>query len=551
MKTTSLTLLFLIACSLSSVGQNNKPEDYITDSNITKHIKRLASDEFQGRKPGTKGEELTTSYIASQLKKSKISPGNKGSYFQHFTLKEIIFSNSSQLKITSEKGSNVYDYGKDFYAKTTLKIDSEVTVSNAEMIYVGFGITSSGYKWDDYKDVDVKGKIVVVLDKDPGIYSKDPKQFNGIRPSYYGTIKYKKKEALKRGAIGVLVVQQEGQDWATANHIKNPIFPEGEPSLASDGLQFSGIISRHVMRALVNDLKIPSNYEEKALLKDFKAVPLKGKASISLTSTSKEIIKTKNVVGFLKGSKRPNEYIIYTAHWDHIGTRAGHLGKDSIFNGAIDNASGTAMQLEVANAFSKMYKKPERSIIFLFTSAEEMGLFGAEYYANNPIYPLDKTACVINSDASFAVAKMRMVINVINGFTEMDTLVNKAASKIGRGIYKGDPKTPPPGNVFKRSDHFPFVKKGVPAVWNVGNFDPINGDKTQEAKIGEFIRKHYHKVTDEFYEGFNPANITYDAQLNFLTGLEIANTAAWPNWKEGTYFSEYKAIRDQTQATRK
>ncbi|MDT7831761.1 M20/M25/M40 family metallo-hydrolase [Flavobacteriaceae bacterium S356] len=551
MKNNFIVLIAFISTLAVCKGQSKHPENNITDAAISAHIKKLASDEFVGRKPGTKGEELTTKYIAKHLGKSNIDPANGSSYFQNFTIKEIEFLSSSNLQIYSDNGKRSYKYGKDFHAKTTMEVNQKVTTSKAELIFVGFGITSSGYKWDDYKNVDVKGKIVVVLKGDPGMHTKNPKLFNGERPSYYGGIKYKKKEALKRGAVGLLVIQGKDQDWTTINQQKNPLFPGNLSDLASDGLHFSGFISKTLMKQLI--INSGSNFDptEKGLKKEFTPISLKSKASITLKSTVKNKINTKNVVGILKGSKRPNEYIIYTAHWDHIGTRSGHLGKDSIFNGAIDNASGTAMQLEVAKAFSKMNKKPERSIIFLFTSAEEMGLFGAEYYANNPLYPLNKTACVINADASFAVEKMRMVINVANGFTEMDTLVSIAAKKIGRGIYKGDPNTPPPGNVFKRSDHFPFVKKGVPAVWNVGNFDPINGDKSQEAKIGEFIRKHYHKVTDEYYDGFIASNITYDAQLNFLTGLEIANSSSWPNWKENTYFSEYKAVRDKSMSSRK
>ena len=551
MKKNLLSFILLGSIIAACTGQNKHPENSITDQNITEHIKTLASDKFVGRKPGTEGETLTTNYIAKKLKEASISPANGSSYFQNFDINEIEFLSSSDLKIFSNKGNKTYTLAKDFYAKTTSKIDKEVTVSNAELVFVGFGITSSGYKWDDYKDTDVTGKIVIVLNGDPGMHTKNPKQFNGERPSYFGGIKYKRKEALKKGAIGLFVIQGKNQDWATINNQKNPMFPGDLSDLASDGLAFSGFISQKIMKQLIQNSGKAFEPIKKALDTTFQPIPLKSQASISLKSTAKHAISTKNVVGILKGSKRSNEYIIYTAHWDHIGTRSGHLGKDSIFNGAIDNASGTAMQLEVAKAFSKMKSKPKRSIIFLFTSAEEMGLFGAEYYANNPIYPLNKTACVINADASFAVEKMRMVINVINGFTEMDTLVSTAAKKIGRGIYKGDPNTPPPGNVFKRSDHFPFVKKGVPAVWNVGNFDPINGDKTQEAKIGEFIRKHYHKVTDEYYDGFIASNITYDAQLNFLTGLEIANSKSWPNWKENTYFSEYKAIRDKSMSTRK
>ena len=467
MKNYTLLVTIVISFVLSCKAQNPNPENFIQEDNVVRHIKTLASDEFLGRKPGTEGEEKTTKYIEQQLKLFNVEPANKSSYFQDFKIKKVQYGSCSELVIDSGEEKKKYIYEKDFYAKTSYKLDEAVTIENAEMIFMGFGIVASGYNWDDYKDVDVEGKIVVVLFSDPGYHSKDPRFFNGEQPTYYAGIRHKKREAAKRGAAGLIMVHDDAINWdAVKNDVDSPIFVEGEPGLASDGLKFSGLISKSIMKDLLPD----SNYDyvEEALLKDFKPLPLKAKASLSLNSTFKDFVTTKNVVGIVKGSKRPDEYVLYTAHWDHVGTRAPHLGNDSIFNGAIDNASGTAMQLEVARAFSKMKKKPERSMVFLFTSAEEMGLLGAEYYANNPLFPLNKTVCVINADASFAVEKMRIVINVIESHSEMDTLVNKAADKLGREIVKTEGEEMP-GNVFQRSDHYPFVKKGVPAVWNVGN----------------------------------------------------------------------------------
>ncbi|RKE94886.1 M20/M25/M40 family metallo-hydrolase [Ichthyenterobacterium magnum] len=543
MKNYILLATIVISFILSCKAQNANPEYLIKEENVVKHIKTLASDEFLGRKPGTKGEEKTTKYIEQQLKLFNVEPANASSYFQDFKIKKVQYGNCSNLVIESGKEKKEYIYEKDFYAKTSYKLNEEVTIENAEMIFVGFGIVASDYNWDDYKEVDVKGKIVVVLFSDPGYYSKDPKFFNGEQPTYYAGIRHKKREAAKRGAAGLIMIHDDAINWdAVKNDVDSPIFVEGEPGLASDGLKFSGLISKSIMKDLLSD----SNYDyvEEALLKDFKPLPLKAKASLSLNSTFKDFVTTKNVVGIVKGSKRPNEYVLYTAHWDHVGTRASHLGNDSIFNGAIDNASGTAMQLEVARAFSKMKKKTERSIVFLFTSAEEMGLLGAEYYANNPLYPLNKTVCVINADASFAVEKMRMVINVIESHSEMDSFVSKAADKLGREIVKTEGEEMP-GNVFQRSDHYPFVKKGVPAVWNVGNYEPLNGDEKEVEKIAAYMQ-HYHQVTDEYYEGFNGANITFDAQLNFLTGLEVGNSSKWPNWSEESRYSQYKKIRDES-----
>lgn len=538
-----LLLLFqIISCDKEDID----PENLIQEEAVKNHIERLASDEFLGRKPGTTGEDRTVQYIAEELKKSGVKSGNGNSYFQDFKIQKVDYIKGSDLHIFGENSQREYKFGSDYYATTSYKLNELVSIENVDMVYVGFGITAPRFKWDDYKNADFTGKIVVVLDNDPGYYSGDDTMFRGKKPSFYGSLKYKKREAAKRGAVGLIVVRDKAISQDDIDKIKKDasIFIEGESELASDGLKFSGFVSNQVMKDLMNLSKLKVDYVKEAQKKSFSVLPLKTQASLSVESKAKDFIKTKNVVGFLKGSKRPDEYIIYTAHWDHIGTRGSHLGKDSIFNGAIDNASGTAMQLEVAKAFSQLNNRPERSLIFLFTSAEEMGLLGAEHYANNPIYPLNKTAAVINADASFAVERMRMVVNVIQGYTSLDSLVDVAAEKLGRGIYKSD-GNPPPNNVFMRSDHYPFVKKGVPAVWNVGNFDPMNGDAEEEKKIGEFVSKHYHKVTDEFYDNFNTANIAFDAQLNFLTGLYLGNSDLWPNWNTDL---EYRAIRDKSRS---
>ncbi|AXT20411.1 M20/M25/M40 family metallo-hydrolase [Flavobacteriaceae bacterium AU392] len=530
-------LLFLCLFSCKQPGID--PENHILAENVNAHIKELASDNFLGRKPGTLGEEKTTEYIKSQLERLNISPGYKNSYFQDFTIKKVKYLDCNDLEITTRGISKSYKFKKDFFASTSFKLNDDVKIDSIEMVFAGFGIVAPSNNWDDYKAVDVKGKVVVVLNNDPGFYMDNPNLFRGKQPTFYGSLKYKKREALKRGAIGLLVIHDKVVDYNTFDIQKDaPLFVEGEEELASDGLQFSGYVTTSLMESLIPN----SDYVKKALSKDFSIFSLNSNVSLSLKSTATDFIKTKNVIGFIEGSENPDEYVLYTAHWDHIGTRDASLGKDSIYNGAVDNATGTAMQLEVANAFKKLNNRPKRSIVFLFTSAEEMGLLGAEYYANHPVYPLNKTVCVINADASFPVERMKTVINVIEGFTEMDSLVNIAASKLGREIYKGNGEMPP-NNVFKRSDHYPFVKKGVPAVWNIGNFNPMNGDETETEKIGQFVRSHYHKVTDEYYEGFNSANIVFDAQLNFLTGLEVANSNLWPNWKPN---SEYKIIRDKS-----
>ncbi len=534
---------FSAACLLTLYCFGQTPGT-ISEENIKSHIKTLASDEFQGRRPGTLGEEKTVNYLTTQLENLGIEPANGTSYFQEFTISRLIYEEPSGMTITTGNAKTTYLPSRDFYCKTSLKANEPVIVKNAEMVFAGFGIIAPEYNWNDYENLDVRDKIVIVMFSDPGFYTKDDSHFNGMSISPHAGIELKKKLAFERGAKGLIIIHNTFINWEMIG--KSPSgkfsrsFIKGNHELISDGLMFSGMISIPMMETFMKDSGYSKDYVSLALSKEFQGLNLKSKLSVTNTSTTDEYLKTKNVLGILKGSKTPNEHIIYTAHWDHIGTRPSRFGKDSIFNGAIDNASGTAMHLEVARAFKNLKKKPQRSILFFFTSAEEMGLLGAEYYAENPLYPLKDAVCVINADGHFATNKMTTVTSILKGYSEMDKYVDNAAATINRNTVEDT--SPSYLNIFQRSDHYPLVKKGVPAVWAMGNQNPVKGGQEEAQKVVDYMQR-YHRVTDEYYEGFNAQNIAADAQLNFLIGYELANSNDWPNWNEDV---EFKKVREKS-----
>ncbi|MEQ9405985.1 MAG: M28 family peptidase [Cyclobacteriaceae bacterium] len=538
----SLSVLILVLVNLHpdpSLGQS--PEAKILSENIDKHIRLLASDDFLGRRPGTAGEEKTTQYLMSQLEEMGVEPANNGSYKQEFAISQLYHQPTGNMIIHDTEGDVAFEFGKDFYAKTTMP-DKEVSIKEAEMVFAGFGIVAPEYEWDDYEEIDVRGKIVLVMFSDPGFYRGEADFFNGMQPSRYADFNYKKSEAMARGARGVLMIFNSIMNWDAigSRSTSGPLFLKEQPDLVSDGLQISGIVSIRLMKHLLEASGLDHDYEQDALSENFKPLEFKTRLSLDVRADTKEVINTSNIIGMIKGSGRPDECIVYTAHWDHVGTRPASFGTDSIFNGAVDNASGTSMVLEIARAFSQLKRKPDRTVIFFFTSAEEMGLLGAEYYTSNPIIPLNKTVCVINADSNYPTTRMKTVVNVLDGLTELDKFNHKAAKKLGRRIIPDD--SPPEMNVFRRGDHYPFVRKGgVPATWMVGAMDPLNGDSASEKVVADYMQ-HYHQVTDEYYDGFIVDNIVFDAQLDFLIGLKLANNKAWPGWSND---SGYKKLRDQ------
>lgn len=506
-------------------------------------MKTLASDAFLGRQPGTDGEPITIAYIESQLKALGVSPAYGDSYFQEFEITEIAPVPPKLMKVRHGDKTLEYKVKEDFIAITP-KVDEPIAIRDKEIVFAGFGIVAPEYNWDDYKNIDVKDKIVMVLYNDPGLYTQDDALFQGLAPSKYSSSEHKKQEALKRGAAGMLTIFHDtgltGMNWGLVQAMatRPTRYLKGQEPGEQKALDFSGMISIEMARSLIREAGHDFDYIRKALEEDFTPIPLGITASLDVESR-KRTFKTHNVLGVIPGEKRPDEVIVYTAHWDHDGYVTNAAGKDSVYNGAIDNATGVAMVLETARAFKAAEDKPDRSILIFLTSAEEMGLLGSKYYAENPLFPMNKTVCVINSDAAHATEPMRIAVNVLKGYSEtLDGVVDSAARALGREII---PDPTPQIGAFYRSDHFPFVEKGVPGVWAVGGGDPMVGDSITQMKIIQDYSSRYHQLDDEYYEGFIPNNIAFDAQLNFLIGYYLSESELWPNWNEGV---PYKELRD-------
>lgn len=539
-----LGLLILSNCKDS---KDMNPEKVIRANRIEEHVKTLASDVFLGRQPGTIGEPTTIHYIEEQFKNMGIEPAHGNSYFQEFEITEIAPVPPEKLTFRSSEKEIEFQVKKDFIAVTP-KVDELVSIKDKELVFAGFGIVAPEYDWDDYQNIDVKDKIAVVLYNDPGLYTQDSTLFKGLTPTIYSSSSYKKEEAFNHGAIGVLTIFHDtgltGLNWGLVEALatRPTHYLKGEEPPLEQGVQFSGIISIDMAKTMIETSGYDFDYLEYALDKSFTPVSLGSTVSVDVMS-KKRSFTTHNVIGMVKGKKRPEEVVVYTAHWDHDGYVKNSPQKDSIYNGAIDNATGVAMVLETARAYEGLHNTPDRSIVFLLTSAEEMGLLGSKYYAENPLFPLRKTVCVINADASHATEPMRVAVNVIQGYSdEMDKVVDSAATSLGRDII---PDPTPQIGAFYRSDHFPFVQKGVPAVWAVGSDGPMAGDSLQQVKIIEDYMKRYHQLTDEYYDGFIARNIAFDAQLNFLIGYYLSNSQEWPNWNDEV---EYKVIRDQSKS---
>jgi Zn-dependent M28 family amino/carboxypeptidase len=533
----------LSAASLGSAASSDTENDFLTayssfDQNrYIEQIKTLSSDEFGGRAPASDGEKKTIDFMVSEFKKLGVKPGNGDSYTQTVPLVAITAEPVKHLTI----GNIHFEFRKDYVANSaTLKETLEL--KDSELVFVGYGIVAPEYNWNDYAGLDVKGKTVVILVNDPGFATQDPQLFDGKAMTYYGRWTYKYEEAARQGAAAAIIVHQTApasygwnvveSSWSGAQfHL-----PAGENSAPVVDLEMwiTEEKAKAVFKAAGMDFDALS---EKAKQPGFKPVPMKLKASMTLKSS---VVRSEshNIIATIPGSERPDEHILYTAHWDHIGIDPNKEG-DQIYNGALDNATGTAALLQIAEAFQKLKEKPKRSVTFLAVAAEEQGLLGSKYYAANPIYPLNKTVGVINMD-SVNVTGLKKNMTVV-GFnkSELQEYLAEAGKRQNRELVA---EAKPERGGFYRSDHFSLAKKGVPALYAGGGSEPLN---EEQAKIAEVVSAHvakcYHQVCDEYSDIWSIEGAIADIQMFFETGYLLANTDKWPNWHEGT---EFKAIRD-------
>jgi Zn-dependent M28 family amino/carboxypeptidase len=517
----------------------------INADSLGKHIAVLASDEFMGRKPFTEGETKTLHYLEQLYKTTGLEPGNGNSYFQPVPMVNITTAAASVMQVKTAKGS--FDLkGFDDYVIWTDKTDSAIALRDQDLVFAGYGVVAPEYNWNDYAGLDVKGKVVLVLVNDPGFNSGDSSLFKGNTMTYYGRWTYKFEEAARQGAKGCLIVhntQAASYPFAVVQNNWNGsrlrLDNRGKNEQLCDVI---GWISAPAANKLLTAAGMDSTLLAKADQKGFTGVPLNIK--LSTTMQVKTVYnKSNNVIGKITGSKRPDEYIIYTAHWDHLGIGKADETGDSIYNGAMDNASATAGLIELARAFKSLPAPPERTILFLSVTAEEQGLLGSAYYAQNPVYPAAKTVANINMDVLNPFDKTNDIIVVGRGQSDLETYLEEAAAKAGRYVAF---ETHPEAGYYYRSDHFNFAKAGIPALYTERGIDVAGKGKAYGEKLDkEYTDNRYHRPADEYDAAtWTLAGGVEDLKLLFLVGKRLAFESKMPEWKAG---SEFKAIREKSK----
>lgn len=543
---TALIVSLFIACSQST--NQFTDEDGLSTFNadtLKKHIAVLASDDFMGRKPFTEGESKTVNYLVEQFRQLGLEPGNGDSYIQSVPMANILAIAAPDMQVKSNKSSFTLKAFDDYIIWTD-KTDSSFTLENTELVFAGYGVVAPEYNWNDYAGLDVKGKVVMVMVNDPGFWIGDTSLFKGKAMTYYGRWTYKFEEAARQGAKACLIIH----NTAAASYpfsVQQNSFNTTRLKLDNRGKDIPNCdMIGWIPENVANRLFIAGGFDSTLLVKanqpGFKAVPLNVQLSTSM-KVKASFNRSSNIVAKITGSKRPDEAIIYTAHWDHLGIGRPNKDGDSIYNGALDNASGTAGLLEMSRAFKNMKVKPERTIIFLAVTAEEQGLLGSAYYAENPLFPVEKTIANINMDGLNRFGKTKDMVVVGQGQSELEDYLNDAITKKG-GYLSFDQHTE--AGYYYRSDHFNFAKKGIPALFANSGKDFIGKDSSYgKALEKEYNDKHYHQPSDHFdattWTGEGAIN---DLQLLFTIGRRMAFETSFPKWKEG---SEFKLIREKNK----
>lgn len=513
----------------------------ITQADFADMVKALSSDEFEGRAPGSVGEEKTTAYLEAQMKRIGLQPGNNGSYFQDVPMVETTADEAATtMTLATAKGDHALKFGTDYVIGTRTG-QTEVKLDASDMVFVGYGVDAPEQQWNDYAGQDWTGKTVVMFVNDPGFHAKDETLFGGNRMTYYGRWTYKFEEAARKGAAAALIVH----DTAGASYgwdvVKNswagPQYDLPAKDDPEKRIPLQGWLSAEAARQLFTDagLDLDAAYAS-AGKRGFKPVPLKAKATVSLKSSITE--KTsRNVIGVLPGATKPDEAVLYMAHWDHLGKHEGEEG-DNIYNGAVDNATGVAGILEIAEAFAHQDPKPARSVVFVAVTLEESGLLGSKYYVAHPTFPMDKIAGVINLDAMSVGGKSRDFVVTGKGNSELEDMLKVYADQQGRVLTE---EGNPAGGYYFRSDHFNFAKAGVPALYAKGGNDLLEGGVEAGKAASEEYAKRYHQASDEMHEGWKLDGVVQDLQALYGVGKDLAVEDKWPNWYEGNPF---KAARD-------
>lgn len=532
-----MSTFVVLSCSQKNSDQE---QNTIDGKTYSQHMAVLAADSLEGRKPFSVGEEKTLRYLKTEFEKLGLKPGNGGSYFQEVPMVEIKSQPKGPLIIEGKGGKVSLNYLDDFVGASR-HIRDQVALKNSEMIFAGYGIVAPEYGWNDYAGLDVKGKTVLVLVNDPGF--ADSSLFKGKTMTYYGRWTYKFEEAARQGAAGVIIVHDTkpaSYAWTVVRSgwSKSKLYLEADDNNQSRAL-VEGWITMDSAKKLFKLAGVSESLLVQAGKKGFKPVNLGVRASLGINNTIKKSISN-NVLAVWPGTDRKDEYIIYTAHWDHLG-KGEAVNGDSIYNGAADNASGVAALLEIAHAFTLEKSKPSRSILFLAVTAEEQGLLGSEYYTLHPVYPVNKTVANINMDVLQPFGKMKDIILVGKGQSELDAYADEAAAKQNR-TTRGEPD--PSGGWYFRSDHFNFAKVGIPALYiENGSVSVAHGEKWGEDQKKDYNENRYHAPADEYAPTWDISGTIQDMQLLFDVGLKLSKESAFPGWQKG---SEFKAVREKS-----
>jgi len=542
-----LVLSYFSCARLSEEEQLKAAAAKITAETLAHNTQILSSDDFEGRGPASAGEKKTLDFLQAEFQKLGLKPGNGQSFLQEVPMVVITADPSAPLEIKKDQKSISFAFKKDFVAQTR-RVVEEVSLADSEMVFAGYGIVAPEYNWNDYEGLDVKGKTVLVLINDPGFATQDPELFSGRAMTYYGRWTYKFEEAARQGAAGVFIIH-ETEPAAYPWQVVENGWTGRQFSLIAEDNNFSRCaVEGWVQKEVAQKILAEAGYnleelKEAAWKRGFKPVSLGLKANLTLKNKI-EKVTSHNVIALWPGSQRRDEYIIFMAHWDHFG-RNPELEGDQIFNGALDNATGTAGLIELARAFTSLPKRPWRSIVFLAVTGEEQGLLGSEYYAGHPIYPSAQTVAVINMDALNIYGPMKDITVIGYGLSELDKYVEAAAEAQGRKVNP-DP-TPEKGSYF-RSDHFPFAKRGIPAIYPSGGVDHvIHGREWTLAQKEKYTAEKYHQPSDEFDPNWDLSGAVDDLRLLFTMAYRLATEASFPNWNEGT---PYRAKREADRQSR-
>ena len=539
----------LLLAGSAAVAQNTAQFD---PARLSQHVQTLGSDAFEGRAPATNGETKTVAYMSDQFAAAGLQPGGdivngQRTWTQAVPLLRSEFATAPKLSMNIGGKAVPLTQGEQIAVRAPTNGDKAISIDGAELVFVGYGVKAPERAWDDFKGLDARGKILVMLVNDPDFEGGEG-DFGGKAMTYYGRWTYKFEEGARQGAKGVLVIHETdpaSYGWATVkNSNTNAMFDIVRQNPAAEHPPLEGWIQRDLAAQLFAASGTSFDaMKAAAKRKDFKPVPLK--ANLTVHGDAKtEVITSHNIVGILPGSTRPDETVIYSAHWDHLGIGLPDANGDRIYNGAIDNGTGLAHLIEQARAFAAG-PRPQRSVVFLAVTAEEKGLLGSEYYAANPLYPLGKTAGVINTDVLGVLGPARdYTIRGNQKFGLLDMLVMEGAKR-GRS-YTPDPH-PETGGFF-RSDHFTLAKVGVPAMSVEPGQDLVTGGVARaEAWQANYTAKMYHQPDDEFDPSWDFTGMAQDAELLHGVGLHLANSCEWPNWSQD---SEFRAARDRTAAER-